>query len=219
MAGTLTLATIRNLVRNALNEGGTAKISDTELNAVINDGYKDTCVKSLGYEYTITKTNIAAERFLSLRAESPRVVRVNYVEYKIGTYGGKGLVKINPLAVGYAALNGSAPQYWFQWGDMLVIEPTPDVATYDLNIYASCYPSTVLSADGDLPSALPPELHERLFWFALAFSALKLRRWSVVAAAYNKYIDDVQRFRAEFIAKIADARRSHEIPQAVTMEG
>src|SRR3989338_6128359 len=56
---TLTLAVIRSLVRSDLNESGTTILSDTELNAIINDGMKDVAVKGLCYENKIAFDNIA----------------------------------------------------------------------------------------------------------------------------------------------------------------
>jgi hypothetical protein len=215
--GTLNLGVIRNLVRQDLNETGTTMLSDAELNKIINDGYKDASAKGLCYESKITKDNIAIEKIVSLKGSN--VIRVNYVEYKTGTTeGGKGMLAIMPQAVGYVPINTSSPQHWFQWGDYLIIEPIPDVATYDLAVYATCYPSTVLSADGDLPSALPTEFAECVYLFALSFACLKLRRWTDAALAYNKYIADVQRKRVEYISKHVDVRAFHELPESVTME-
>lgn len=210
---TLTLSTIRSLVRSNLNEASTTMITDAELNAIINDGYVDTSFKGLCYETKITKDNIAAEKIISLRGSY--VIKVNYVEYKLGsTEGGRGLLQVLPQVVGYVPVSGSAPQYWFQWGDYLVIEPVPDVATYDLAVYAACYPSTVLSADGDLP-LLPPEFHECILEYAMAFSAIKLRRWADFAALYNRYITSVQMRRQEFIKKSPDPRATHDLPDVV----
>jgi hypothetical protein len=216
--GTMTLSTIRNLVRGDLNELGTTMLTDTELNSIANDGYKDTSVKGLCYESKITKDNIAAsERVISLVANN--VIRVNYVEYKTGaTEGGKGILCVMPQAVGFKLFNGYVPQGWFQWGPYLIIEPIPDAATYDLAVYATCYPAAVMSADGDLPTSIPVEFHECVYLFTLAFAALKLKRWADAAIAYNGYIMDVQRKRAEYIMKYPDSRLSHEIPDNVTME-
>lgn len=218
--GTLTLATIRQLIRSGLNETTTTMLSDAELNSVINDAYKDTAVKGLCYEYKITKDNISiSQKIISLAEEDPKVIRVNYVEYKTGTTeGGKGLICVIPQVVGYEGISDNTPKYWFQWGDYLVIEPLPDAATYDLALYAACIPTPVLSADGDLCDDIPAEFHECVYYFALAFAALKLKRWSVAATAYNKYISDVQRKREEYARSHPDGRFAHKVPDSVLME-
>lgn len=217
--GTLTLATIRNLVRTDLNESTTTMLSAAELNSIINDGYKDVAVKGLCYENKITMDNIAIGKIVSLRDQSPKVIRVNYVEYKSGTtQGGVGMLAALPQAFGYAPTNTSVPHYWFQWGQDLVIDPIPDAATYDLAIYAACLPSTVLSADADTCSVLPLEFHECVYLFTVAFAALKLRRWADSAMFYNKYIISVQQKRAEYVMKYPDGRLSHELPDNVSMQ-
>lgn len=218
--GTLSLATIRNLVRSGLNETTTTILSDTELNSIANDGYKDTAVKGLCYENKIAFNNIASgQKIVDLVFATNHIIRVNYVEYKTGTTeGGLGMLCALPPSFGHSKVDASVPQYWFQWGQSLVIEPLPDVATYDLAVYASCLPAAVLSADADLPVGLPVEFHECVFFFTLAFAALKLRRWSDAANAYNQYIMELQQKRSEYIMKYPDGRLTLELPDSVSME-
>jgi len=218
--GTLTLTTMRSLIRSDLNESSTTILSNTELNSLINDGYKDTAVKALCYENKIAFNNIATtQKIVPLVFATNHIIRVNYVEYKSGaTEGGLGMLGVLPQTVGRITIDTYVPQFWFQWGDYLVIEPLPDAATYDLEVYAACYPAAVLSADGDLPSSIPAEFHECVYTFALAFAALKLRRWGDAAIAYNRYIGDIQMKRAQYVMKYPEGRLVHEIPGNVTME-
>lgn len=214
------MATIKSLIRADLNESSTTILTDAELTSLCNDGYKDTAVKGLCYENKITKDDIlVSQKIISLADQDPKVIRVNYVEYKSGTtQGGEGMLCALPQTVGHLAINTSVPQYWFQWGQNLVVEPLPDAATYDLAIYASCVPTPALSTGTDTLDDLPVEFHECVYLFALAFAALKLKRWADAAKAYNRYIMDVQRKRAEFISKYAEGRFTHELPDNVTME-
>lgn len=213
--GLLTLTLIRAIVRRNLDLASVTPISDTELNAIINDGYRDVCVKSLCYETKITQTNIPASiRYVPLM--SSNVIRVNYVEYDLSS-SCLGMQEVLPQTIGHTPADTSVPRYWFQWGDYLVIEPLPDVATYDLFIYASCLPSTDLSGDTDKPSAVPPELQDCIAIFATAFSALKLKRWAAFAYYYNKYIELVQLYKDEYITKYPEARSLQDIPNTVTI--
>lgn len=220
--GTLTVSNIISNVQSDLNETTTTMLSNAELTIMINDGFKDTCVKGLCYENKIAKDAIAAEKIISL--VSSNVIRVNYVEYKTGSSfgngGGKGLIAVLPQSIGYPPITTGEPKYWFQWGSYLIIDPIPTAATYSLAVYAACYPSAVLVAtSADLPASnLPVEFHECVYLFTLAFAALKLKRWAEAANAYNKYISDVQRKRMEYVMKYPDGRISHEIPDSVTME-
>jgi hypothetical protein len=220
MMSTMTLAVIRTLIRSELNETGTSLLTDTELNRIVNDGYKDVAVKGLCYENKLTYDNISTgTRTISLSANG--VIRVNYVEYKTGTTeGGLGLLCVAPQTIGHSTIDEAAntPRYWFQWGQNLIIEPVPDAATYDLAVYAACYPAAVLSADGDKPDSIPVEFHECVYGFALAFAAYKLKRWGDAGNAYNRYIMDVQRKRAEYVTKYPEGRYTHEIPDDVKME-
>jgi len=217
---TLTLSTIRSLIRDELSESSTVVLSDAELNILANDGYKDVAVKSLCYENKISFDNIATtQKIVPLVFSTNHIIRVNYVEYKSGTtQGGWGMLGVLPQTIGHSKIDGNAPQYWFQWGDYLIVEPITDAATYDLAVYASCYPAAAMSNDTDTPTNLPAEFHECVYMFALAFAALKLKRWGFASHAYSRYIADVQRKRMEYIAKYPDGRFDHELPEIVTRE-
>ena len=218
--GTLTLLTMRNLLRSDLNESSTTMLIDAELDKFINDGYKDVAIKGLCYENKIAFDNIpVTQKVVPLLPATNRIFRVNYVEYKTGaTEGGLGLLAVLPQTVGRVPINSSAPQYWYQWGDSLIIEPLPDAGTYDLAVYAACYPAAVMSADGDLATSLPAEFHECVYLFALAYASLKLGRWSDAANTYNRYLADIQRKRMEYIMKFPDQRISQYLPDSVTLE-
>jgi hypothetical protein len=220
--GTLTLTTMRSLIRAALNESSTTSITNTELNAAINDGYKDVCAKTGCYEKLITIPNIASGvRLVPLTyaAVSNYVMRVNYVEYYKTTSDtpyGYGLPQVYPQTFGHMPIDTYVPQFWFQWGNYLSIETVPDVATYDIYVYAACYPSTVLSGDSDLPSCAPAEFHEAIWFFATAFIAMKLKRWADCAVFYNKYIDSIQPRKYEYVMKFPEGRVYHDLPANVS---
>lgn len=214
---TLSLVTMRNLIRSNLNELTTSVLSDAELNSIINDAYKDVSSRGFCYENKITKSNIPASVKL-IPLVSDNVVRVHYVEYDLATSGCRGMIEILPTVVGHVSINDYTPQYWFQWGNFLVVEPLPNVATYDLFIYASCYPATVLSADGDLPSSVQPEFHEVILNLATAMAALKLKRWGDTSLYYNDYVDNIQLRKYDYITKAVDYRVSLEIPGNVIVD-
>lgn len=212
---TLTLSTIRSLTRSALNDTGTARLTLAELNTLANDGYKDVSVKGICYESRITDvtTNITAGAcVVSLVGKS--VIRVNHVAY-VTTTAEKGLARIDPRAHGHLNLSGAAPQFWFPWGDFIVIDPAPDVGTYDLAVYAARYPAAAMSADADTPTNLPAEFHECVYLFARAFARLKLRQWGKFVEDYNDYTQEVQRRKFEYIMKHPDPREAREMPPVV----
>lgn len=210
---TMTLTKYRSVIRSLLNESSTTSLSDTELNTIINDGYKDVCAKALCYESRLTKENVsAAEKLISLVGLN--VIKVNYVEYYTSNLG---MMEVLPTTVGHVPINGYSPQYWFQWGDYIYIEPAPDVATYDLYLYASLYPAAVLSSDSDTPSSVPEEFHEEILNFATAYSCLKLKRWGDAAFFYNKYIANIQKKKMDYMKRFVEPRTIKELPDSVTV--
>jgi hypothetical protein len=112
-------------------------------------------------------------------------------------------------------LSGTTPQYWFPWGDFIVIDPAPDVVTCDLAIYAARYPAAAMALDADTPTNLPPELHECVYLFARAFARLKLRQWGKFVENYNDYTQEVQRRKFEYIMKYPDSREARNMPENV----
>ena len=126
------------------------------------------------------------------------------------------MLSVLPQTIGYNP-GSLVPQSWFQWGDFLLVEPVPDVATYDLNVFASCLPAAAI-ATTDLPTSLPIEFYEDVYLFVLAFACLKLKRWADAADAYNRYIQSVQVKRAEYVLKQRDSRELRLIPDVVEIK-
>jgi hypothetical protein len=143
---------------------------------------------------------------------SLNIVRVNYVEYLGSSLGMIGIV---PQALGHIKIDTYTPQFWFQWGNYLIIEPLPDVGTYGLNIYAACYPDSVMTSDSDLPVYLPVAFHESIYSYALAYSCLKLKRWQEATTFYMRYITNLQRKKDEFAIRRPDVRAMMDIPNVV----
>jgi hypothetical protein len=209
---TMNLLKYRNQIRSALNQGSENVISTTVLNTIINDGYKDVCCKSLCYESRIDKPNISsALKLISLVGLN--IIKINYLEYYTFPIG---IQKITPSAAGHLSSTDKEPLYWFQWGDYLYIDPGPDVSTYDLYLYSSIYPPTILSADSDAP-AIPVEFHEDILSFSLAFSCLKLKRYSDMIYYYNQYTASVQGKRKAYISKRVDPKFIREPIDTVIM--
>ncbi len=203
------LSTIRSLARSALKDE--TVLTDAELTALANLGCLDAAVKGLCYETRISVPNIPAGVSL---VPLTNTIRVNYVAYVSGSTE-KGMLPVMPEAFGGYHYNGAAPQIWFPWGDAIVIGPVPDAATYDLAVYAACYPSTAMSADADTPEDLPEEFHACVEMLVEAFGCLKLRRWGDFAARYNRYIAEVQARKFEYALKRPDARAAGAVPDAV----
>jgi len=213
---TNTLATINAQVRRFINETATTIISDAELNSIIYDGYKEVCSKGLCYETRISKSTTASERLISLYGNN--IIKIHNIEYRnASTDGGWGILSVIPQTFGYNDIDivnttdkTGPPKYWFKWGEYLVLDPIPDVSTYNLYIYASCYPSTIAN--------IPNEFQECIYLYALTFSCIKIRRWGDAINSYNRYIKSIQEHHIEYINKTTDFRASHELPLNVIMK-
>ena len=211
--GTLTLSVIRNLMRSELNELTVLSISNSEIDMLINDGVKDVAIKGLCYEKTITKSALPLGAKL-ISVVTDNIVSINTVSYLIKGVK-RGMECVLPQTIGHIPINGNTPQYWFQWGNYVVIEPVPDAATYTIVINASCYPEAIISLDEDLPSSIPVEFHECVYLYALAFACFKLKKWQEAGVFYNRYIEELQIKKMEYVIKSNDARQK-DIPAKVT---
>jgi hypothetical protein len=210
----LTLATMRNLIRSSLNESTTTSFTDAELNTILNSGYVDVAVKGLCYERQISKTDISSSiRMIPIATDN--IIKINQVEYDFGS-GCRGMLQVFPQTIGHTLIDTYVPQYWFRWNDYLTVEPLPDAGTYDLNIYAACYPTTAMSADGDTAALLPLKFQECVYMYGIAFALFKLSRWADAIMAYNKYIESVQSKKFEYIIRPIEDRNTHELPARVT---
>ena len=99
--------------------------------------------------------------------------------------------RITPHHLGHVTLRDSnAPQYWFQWGNSIVIEPTP-TAIYTLNVYTSGYPLTVLATDSEVPE-IPTEFHDLIPLYVVMMCKLKQKYFQDAAMKYAEYIANLQ---------------------------
>ena len=213
----LNLGTIRTLVRSNLNETSFTPITDAELNAIVNDGYINVAVKALCYEQKIPVNNIPSSVDL-IPLAGYNIVKVNYIEYSSPDLP-LAMISVNPQTIGHVTIDGSSPQFWFQWGNYVKIEPLPDTSTYDLNLFVSCYPALPMIADTDLPYLIPAEFHECIFLYTLAFASFKLRRWNDAIDHYNRFTERVQIERQEYQSKFPEVRAQLDLPNKVTKTG
>jgi hypothetical protein len=141
----------------------------------------------------------------------------NYGSFRItqGAVGIKSLLKIRPEACGYVTESGY-PQYWFQWGNRVVIEPVPD-DVYTLTLFTAGEPASELTST-DEPN-LPEEFQLSAVDFACYVLSLKLKKWEQAARFYNQYITNLKIRRKEYIEKKAEPRLLHHIPDNVNYQG
>jgi hypothetical protein len=128
---------------------------------------------------------------------------------------GQGLPRIDPRSFGHTNIDGDAPQFWFPWGDKIIVEPVSNAYQYYLTAYYADYPSSEMTSDSDEPSDLPEEFQESVVDFAIAFMWLKLKKYRRFAEAYNAYINNLKARQRLYLTSKADTRNMRKIPDRV----
>ncbi|MDD5187632.1 MAG: hypothetical protein PHF57_05445 [Methanoregula sp.] len=228
-----TVSSIETLVRYDLNQSGTTEISSAEVLRAVNDGQMFVATRGLSIEKEAVKVTTSGRNVIKHDG-----IRVNYIEL-IGTDEYRyfidddcvwtdddvtwyntaaatsyniGLQCILPTNIGYVALRGTQPQKWFNWGKYVVIEPVPD-DMYCMKLYCADYPATLVDTWEELE--VPKEFQPSVIDFVKSVLCIKLKRYTEVAAYYNKSIAGIQKAKAEYIRKIPDPRSAREVPEVI----
>ena len=125
-----------------------------------------------------------------------------------------GVLKASPGIFGHCAIDNQTPKYWFQWGDMLAIDPLPDnVANYLMMMHKADYPTRGMDATYyPVPSDLPEEFQELLVDFACYVLSLKLKKWKQASRHYNIYTQNLSLRKQEYINRKAEKRLLRDLP-------
>jgi hypothetical protein len=94
------------------------------------------------------------------------------------------------------------PQYWFQWGNYIVIEPLP-TDVYNLNVYVSYSPTSAFTSatDDNTTPQIPDEFQDAIIPFAVCRGRLKARKYEDAAYKYAEYISLVQRLIDNYVRR------------------
>lgn len=193
---------IKALILQEFNEPSSGCLSDTELFAAINDGYKDVASKTGCIENILSLSTIT------------NVHRIKYTGNCVTDIQYSTLGVISSDTIGHNPLDGTTPQKWFQWGNEVIIDPVPD-AVYSLSVFVDGLPSAQISADSSALADLPLEFRICVFYFACYVLAMKLKRWSLVGTFYNRYIQSLQQGKAEYLKNSPDKKAEQDVPSTV----
>lgn len=209
MAAWPDLSYIRTEVRYHLDEATASLWSDAELNRHINDAQRDIAAKTGCMITTVAATTTTGSRLVPFIGH-----KVQYAEYVPASGPPIGLISITPKMLGNVQFNdGIIPQYCFQWGQNLVIDPVPQ-AVYNLNLYVSQYPEYDMSAATDEP-VIPLEFHDMIPYYAASMAFLKARRAMSASAMYKFYIGAAGLYRKIYIDPMPDKHRDIKLPDIV----
>lgn len=137
MAGTypnLSASDLETRVRMTLNEVTADFYSQAEIWRWLSDSVTDIAQKAQLPQRIIDKKTTSG-----VRTVVTDCYRVDYVEYVPSTGQRLALRAIDPLKLGHYKLDGTKPQYWFQYNGSVAIEPVPD-GEYYLRLYVSDIP-------------------------------------------------------------------------------
>lgn len=154
-AYTYTLTNILLSTRTLLKESTASFWTDAILTSYINDGVRFIAEKTGCYR---TIQSVSTETLVRL---------VPFTGYKCFAveYNNIALIKITTLQVGHAHLDSVYPQYWFEYGNYIGIEPIPpDI--YSLNLYLISIPPALVNGT-DVP-VIPYSLCGLITYYAVA---------------------------------------------------
>lgn len=126
---TLTCGDLETRARAYLNEATADFFAQADIFAWLSSGVRDIAQKSLCIRRIIDVDTANATRTVATSC-----YKVMHVEYIPSSGRSLMLTKIDPLRVGHYPLDGTAPQYWYEFGQTIGIEPLPN-ATYRLRLY------------------------------------------------------------------------------------
>jgi len=203
---------LKTRVLTITNEVSTSSIfSSAVLGRFLNDAERDIAAKTGCLEHIDSLTTKASTRYVPFSG-----YKVKNVEYIPDSGTRVGLPKITLKHFGRLPLTGTTPQYWTQWGGLILIEPIP-TTTYTLYATISDYPLNEMSADADEPS-IPSVYHEDMVWYAVSRCYMRKGRREQGAFAYNRYIESIQLKKFTRIYPKQDSRTLTSIPEVVKNE-
>jgi hypothetical protein len=203
----MTLLELKTNSRAALDEATAALFTDVDILGWINEAERDIAAKTGCLEAVVTTLKTTnGSRLVAFTGNL-----VNDVEY-----AGGSLVHITPSRMGRIPLRGiTTPQYWFQWGSYIVIEPKPDAA-YDLVVYVSQSPSTEMSTNAHVPE-IPLEFQEAIVPYVTMMGKLKAKKYADAAAKYGEYIIILQSLVDTYMRRIPAGLMDIRLPDATVV--
>ena len=130
----LDTADLETRVRTYLNEVTADFYTQANIYNWVSVAAKDIAQKALCVRRILNAVTVA-----STRTVATSVYKVLQVEYIPSSGRSIMLTKIDPLRVGHYPTNGTAPQYWYEFGSTIGIDPLPDAA-YNLRLYVADIP-------------------------------------------------------------------------------
>jgi hypothetical protein len=201
---------LKSRVRTVLNESTAGFWTDAEIARLLNDGERDIAIKTCCLQNVDSLTTaLYASMYRKVQFSGHKVLYMEYVDATTP----KGMQKIRPQQMGHLPFSGSAPQYWFQWGQYIIVDPLP-AASYTMNAYIADYPQYEMYADADVPQ-VPYEFQEDIVNYAVYMAMMKDRKWGQAAAVYQSYIGSLQVKRMKYVTIYPESRQEKIVPETI----
>mgnify|MGYP000864744619 FL=1 len=171
---TAIMAQARALIR----ESSASFWTDATLLVYANEGIKAIAWRVGGYRTFTTVSTTALTRLVSFTGY--KCLAVEYDE--------KALIKITPLQLGHVPLDGIYPQYWFEFGNYIGIEPVPP-EVYTLTVYLASIP-TDMTTGASVPS-VPYAFCGMLTYYIAARALEQDRRFDASAQLMDIFNNDL----------------------------
>ncbi|MGA3282114.1 MAG: hypothetical protein ABSD50_14170 [Smithella sp.] len=127
---------LESRVRTYLNDENSLFFSEAEIYNWLTIAAKDIAEKT-----TCVRRILSYQTTIGVREVPFNAYKVFHVEYLNSTRN-LMLTKIDPLRIGHYNIDGTTPQYWYELGSSIGIEPIPD-DTYNLRLYVADIPKLI----------------------------------------------------------------------------
>jgi hypothetical protein len=134
----LTVSELETRVRTYLSEVTPSFYTQAEIWRWLSLSAKD-----IGQECLVPRRVLEVDTANGVRTVTTHVYKVTHVEYVPSSGRSLNLPKIDPLKTSHYPIDGVTPQYWYEHGDSIGIEPLPN-ATYRLLLYVIDFPKVVV---------------------------------------------------------------------------
>ena len=135
----LDLSDLVTRARTYLNEGTAKFYTDAEIYRRLS-----IAAKIVAQEGSCPRRILDAVTVNGTRTVTTSGYKVHHVEYIPSAGRTQILTEIDPLKVGHNPLKGTTPQYWYEFGGSIGIEPLPDAA-YALRLYVADIPKMLIA--------------------------------------------------------------------------
>jgi len=158
-----TLEAMVGYLRTILDEVTAGYFTDAQLKLYINHAIRDIAATSGCIRHIDTATVTSGTRTVAFSGY--KCAAVEYTPVSGNPYY---LIKINPNQVNHVNTNGLEPQFWYEFGSSIGIEPLP-AATYTdkLQLYIEDFPTGDMTVDTEIPQ-IPPAFQPLIIPKALA---------------------------------------------------